>query len=288
MLLRLFNIMALKKACGENNFAKKFNLIYNKKINIKIKHMALKKPIKKFIFFLNIFWAFLATCSLVYAATTLGQDIFTSGSLVVEGTSHFATSTANYFVATSSLINDLNVTGKGDFSQANFFALPSRQTPLLTNNQIAIDDLDGTLNFNANGQERVLSPLWHKTINIENATVTDASLKFRIYIDRPLVITKVVAVGTCENTTTGCSIGMEFNLKSSSDLSAAGNNLFLTPVYVHSTTTAQSWINNFATNFIPAGSYLWFDPIAASTTQITNLSIDLLGYQVPPSAAVGI
>ncbi len=248
--------------------------------------MPLLRPIKKITFFLNFILAFLATCSLVYAATTLGQDIFTSGSLVVEGTSHFATSTVNYFVATSSLINDLSVTGKGDFSQASLFVLPSRQAPLLTNNQVAIDDLSNTLNFNANGTERVLSPLWHKTINIENATVTDASLKFRIYIDRPIAITKVIAVGTCENTTTGCSIGMELNLKSSANIESAGNNLFLTPIFVHSTTTAQIWTNNFAANVIPAGSYLWFYPVAASTTQITNLSIDLLGYQVPPSASI--
>lgn len=124
---------------------------------------------------------------------------------------------------------------------------------------------------------------FERTMNISNATTTDDLLRFQIYVDSAMTIDKIVSTYTCSNS---CTSAMQYDLMHGTNLNS-GTALTTQDLVTTSSTTMQSSCEsgcdrtiNWNDNTLAAGEAIWFDPNAASTTQITNFMITIIGkYQ---------
>jgi hypothetical protein len=224
----------------------------------------------------------LATSTEFVNATTTNATTTNFYSGTASSTSLF-TSAFNFGSSILSLVSKTITAGVGaiiDFGGASSFEIPNGAggTTLDTTGEVAVDSTSQTVNFYSGTAERVNLVRWDKTLNIENATTTDSTLKFRKYIENAITIDKVVATYSC---TAPCTSGISFNLEHNTTLDGAGNDLFSADINANSSTTPETFTTGFGDATIPAGSYLWFSPSSASTTQITNLEITVIGYRDP-------
>jgi hypothetical protein len=206
--------------------------------------------------------------------TTYVRSLFTGGN-------HITITAGSIAVDDDFLLNDGDIgTGVYDFGGADSFELPNGAggTTVDATGEVTIDSTSQTLNFYGGTAERVNLVRWSKTLNVENATTTDGVLKFRTYVENAITADKVVASYSCE---APCTSGMSFNLEHNTTLDGAGNDLFSADINANSSTTPEVFTTGFGDATIPAGSYIWLVPSSASTTQITNLEITILGYRDP-------
>lgn len=116
------------------------------------------------------------------------------------------------------------------------------------------------------------------TANIIDATSTDELLRIGKYFTKAATITEVTVGYTCDYSTGGCSSGMTFNFKHSTDISSdtSANNLFTAAqTMTNNASTTPETFTSFNDATVPANSHFWFNMVTASTTQMTNVMADI-------------
>ena len=113
------------------------------------------------------------------------------------------------------------------------------------------------------------------SFNRTNATTTDSALLIGKYFKTASTISQVALSYSCDASLDACSSGMTFNFKHGTALNN-GTDLFATAqTMTGDASTTPELYTSFADATIEAGETLWIIPETASTTQMTNLRVNI-------------
>jgi hypothetical protein len=179
----------------------------------------------------------------------------------------FSTSTIS-FTATGDI-----TMGQGSASAATVNA---STTVTYAANLLGNTYVGGTLKIAGNK----VSARWKNALNITTPTTTDNVLHIGNCLEDGVSVT-IDKVRVVMASSTAAS-QMSWNISWAADLSSSTPSSLFSAVQYSSTTVTQSYPMNFTPNqntTIPAGYCWYWNPSAASTTQIQNAIIQLFGYE---------
>jgi hypothetical protein len=187
----------------------------------------------------------------------------------------FSTTSADYYMNSSTTVPTMyksnTYTALQTWAYASSTAYSSFVTASTTNLIVS-----GTLKIQGNK----VSARWKNAINVTSPTTTDNVLYIGNCLEDGVSVT-IDKVRVVMASSTAAS-QMSWNISWAADLSSSTPSSLFSAVQYSSTTVTQSYPMNFTPNqntTIPAGYCWYWNPSAASTTQIQNAIIQLFGYE---------
>jgi hypothetical protein len=154
----------------------------------------------------------------------------------------------------------VNNTWTGENIFTNSVEIPNGAggTTINTAGEVCIDTTSDTLNFHDGTAERVLTPIYSKSIDIEDPTSSEDISMF--YSDEAMTISKMVCVLVGSSTPS-----VTWTVRHGTDRSAAGSEVVTGGTTTTSTSTG-SVVTSFDDATVVADSFLWIETTAQSGT----------------------